>query len=105
MKQKSELDEHYSMAEDTELLDCFLNLPDLEEPGNNPLNYKHIHERQQTCTRLSKTRDRFPTQYADKELDAGVKITCHVNPADPDNDWKIALPDDMVEETVHWFHA
>ena len=55
-----ELDEHYSITEDTELLECFLNLPDLEEPGNNPLNYKHIHERQQSCARLSKHRDKFP---------------------------------------------
>ena len=37
-------DSFYSMAEDDDFLDCFLNLPNMETSENNPLNFKWTEE-------------------------------------------------------------
>ena len=47
-----------------------------------------------------------PNCYINKCLDPGVdNIICYVKPHDdPVTQWKIALPEQMLEETVKWFH-
>ena len=81
------LEEHYSLLEDQELLDCFLNLPELETPEENPLNYSHIRDRQQTCERLAKAREKRPEQYFEKELEDGIKVICYAKtPSDKEED-------------------
>jgi hypothetical protein len=99
------LEDHYSLLEDQELFDCFLNLPELDNPEENPLNYSHIRDRQQSCSKLTRTRDMQPDRYFEKELEDGINIICYAKtPNDKEENWKIALPDNMVEETVEWFH-
>ena len=36
------LDNFHSVLDELELLDCFLNLPEMDAPEENPLNYAHI---------------------------------------------------------------
>ena len=101
------LDDFNSVLEyDAELLDCLLNLPELDAPEENPLNYEYIRECQQDDATFAARTDKHPERFVDKELAPGVNVTCYIPPksSDPDRDWKIALPDKLVELTVEWFH-
>ena len=101
------LDDFNSLLEhDAELLDCLLNLPESDTPEENPLNYEHIRECQQNDAKLAANIDKWPERYVDKELAPGVNVTCYIPPnsSDPDRDWKIALPEKLVQPTVEWFH-
>ena len=100
-----EQDEFHSTLDDDELLDCFLSLPVMSEPAENPLNYKHISNSQKTCADLAKAREKHPERYLDKMMEDNVKVVCHVKPGDdPGTQWKIALPTAMIEPTISWFH-
>lgn len=48
----SRVDTFYLILDDPELLDCYLNLPDLEETEHYPLNYTWIQQEQQNEKRF-----------------------------------------------------
>ena len=90
----AEADEFHDLLEDDDLFECFLSLPVMASPGNNPLNYKFIRDQQQACQALATARQRHPHDYIVEELDDNVHSICHVKPGtDPNVNWKIALPD------------
>ena len=99
----------YSGILDSDIQDsfeCYLNLPESENPEQNPLSYAYIREKQQADAKLLGYVKRFPNNYIYKCLDDDVEdIICYVKDhEDPTTQWKIALPKSMLEETVHWFH-
>ena len=103
------VDQYYSGVHDKEIFDmleCYLNLPETENPDQNPLNYEYIREQQQADKTLLELQRRYPNNYINKCLDDNVDdIICHVKDQnDPITQWKIALPDQMVKPTVEWFH-
>ena len=102
----AEADEFHDLLEDDDLFECFLSLPVMASPGNNPLNYKFIRDQQQACQALATARQRHPHDYNVKELNDNVHIICHVKPGtDPNVNWKIALPNSMLNEAISWFHT
>ena len=103
------IDQYYSGIHDEEIFDmfdCYLNLPETESPEQNPLNYEYIQEQQQMDTTLLSLQKRYPNKYVSKCLDDNVKdIICYVKEHnDPKTQWKIALPDQMIQPTIKWFH-
>jgi len=70
------------------------------------LSYAYICEQQQADAKLLAVQQKFPNNYFYKCLDDDVEdIICFVKEHDdPTTQWKIALPEQMLEETVHWFH-
>ena len=65
------------------ILECYLNLPEAEVPGENPLNYLHIRERQQADEILLHLQQKFANQYIVKTLDDSVEpISYYVKPND-----------------------
>ncbi len=69
-----------------ELIECYLNLQESPRPDCNPLNYVHIRELQQQ-----------DSNYIKLKLDDGINdIICYKK----DSNWKIALPKDIVLDTV-----
>ena len=77
----------------------------MESPEEHPLNYKYIRDNQQTCKRLEQERRRRPNMYFEKELAPDVKVICYAStPANKDEFWRIALPDNILKETIEWFH-
>ena len=102
-------DQYYSGVHDEDIydtLECYLNLPDMEHPEQNPLNFGHIREQQQADENLLSLQRRYPDNYINKCLDDNVDdIICYVKDHhDPTTQWKIALPDLMVQPTIKWFH-
>ena len=88
------------------ILECYLNLPEMEHPERNPLNYEYIREQQQADDQLLKLQRKYPNNYINKCLDDNVDdIICYVKDHNnPYEIWKIALPDQMVKPTIKWFH-
>ena len=104
------MDHEYSGVFDDEIkeaLDCYLNLPESDNPEQNPLSYAYIREQQQADDKLLALQQKFPNKYINKCLDDDVEdIICYVKTHDdPTTQWKIALPEQMLEETVSWFHT
>ena len=88
----------------TETFECYLNLPEIPHPESISLNYAHIHEQQQQDAKLLALQAQHPDTYVTLQLDPDVDdIICYKKDPTQDN-WKIALPDSMVEGTVKWFH-
>jgi hypothetical protein len=85
------------------VLDCLLNLPEVETPAENPLNYTHIREQQQADEKLMQLHERRPQQYIYKTVEGDIDILCYAGD-DAATGWKIALPDGMVQPTIEWFH-
>ena len=65
---------HSGVCDDNihKILECYLNLPEAEVPKENPLNYSHIREHQQSDEKLLHLQQKFPSQYIKKTLDNSV---------------------------------
>jgi hypothetical protein len=64
----------------------------------------HIREQQQQDDKLLALQTKYPDNYVNLQLDPNVDdIICYKKDPTQDN-WKIALPDSMVNDTVKWFH-
>jgi hypothetical protein len=70
------------------------------------LSFACIREQQQQDEQFLALQAKYPDQYIYKSLDKDVEdIICYVHQGDsPDEQWHIALPQQMLEETVTWFH-
>ena len=72
----------YSGILDSDIQDsfeCYLNLPESENPEQNPLSYAYIREKQQADAKLLGYVKRFPNNYIYKCLDDDVEdIICYV---------------------------
>jgi hypothetical protein len=101
------LDQEYSglYNEDIwECIECYLNLPDTPYPDENQLNYAYIRELQQQDKQLLALQVKYPDNYDNLQLDDNVDdIICDKKDAAQPN-WKIALPESMVVDTVKWFY-
>jgi hypothetical protein len=87
-----------------ECIECYLNLLETDHPENKPLSYAYIREKQQEDQNLLALVTKFPNNYIYLKLDDDVEdIVCYKKHPDQD-DWKIALPEQMLPEVVQWFH-
>ena len=87
------------------MFECYLNIPEQDSPEENPLNYGYIREQQQADARLLARQEKYPEQYINISLDDDVDdIICYVRPTDNQNQWRIALPEQMLDKTIAWFH-
>jgi hypothetical protein len=68
------------------------------------LNYTQICEFQQQDKRLLALQVKYPNNYVNLQLDDNVNdIICYKkDPIQPN--WKIALPEALVVDTIKWFH-
>ncbi len=68
------------------------------------MNYAHICELQQQDEQLLALQVKYPDKYVNLSLDDNVDDTiCYKkDPTQPN--WKIALPESMIADTVKWFH-
>lgn len=96
---------HTSILDDPELVECFMHLPQLEAAHESPLRWDNIHEKQQSDEQLQGYIQRYPERYRYKNID-GHQIIVHTKPGDnPDTQWKIALPLNMIPQTITFYHS
>jgi hypothetical protein len=98
------LDQEYSGLYDEnvwECIECYLNLPDTPHLDKNSLNYAHICELQQQDRQLLALQVKYSDNYVNLQLDDNVDdIICFKKDLTQPN-WKIALPESMVVDTVN----
>ena len=63
------MDQEFTGLYDDDVWECYLNLPDLEHPKNNPLSYAYIREKQQEDNALLALQAKYPNNYVNMELD------------------------------------
>jgi hypothetical protein len=71
---------------------------------NNPLDMENIKEQQDTDTALLQHATKYADQYAHKRIGTIDDILCYIKLGDPPNNWKIALPKSLLQQTIKWFH-
>jgi hypothetical protein len=88
------------------IFEYYFNLPEIPDLSKSPLSFPCICKQQQQDEQLLALQLKYPDQYIYKSLDQDVDdITCYVHQGDnPDKQWQIALPQQMLEKTVKWFH-
>ena len=99
----------YSGVQDSDfsdVLDCYVNLPETSLAGENPLNFKDIAKKQRQDDKLRILKQKLPNQYVSKSLDKDADdVTCYVKQHDnPETQWRIYLPEAMLLKSVAWFH-
>ncbi len=101
------LDQEYSGLYDDdvwECIECYLNLPDTPPLDENPLNYAHIWELQQQDEQLLALQVKCPDNYVNLKPDDNIDDIIYYKKDLTQPNWKIALPESMVVDTVKWFH-
>ncbi len=92
----------YSMAIDNDDLKCcFVNLP-LNQVAPFVLDYKRLRAVQMRDARLQSLREKYPQSFCEQMLAPQVYVTCFI--PKPNEPWKIYLPDELLHETVAWYH-
>jgi hypothetical protein len=65
------------------IFECYLNLPEIPDPTQNPLSFACIHEQQQQDEQLLALQVKYPDQYIYKSLDKDVDDTiCYLHQGD-----------------------
>jgi hypothetical protein len=101
------LDQEYSglyNENNWKCIECYLNLPDTPHPDENLLNYAHIHELMEQDEQLLALQVKYPDNYVNLQLDDNVNDIIYYKKDPTHSNWKIALPESMVVDTVKWFH-
>ena len=92
LEMPGELEQEWNIVQDAQILECFLNLPRLNDHGDNLLNYKYLAEQQVEDKKLQQLAKGKPDNYVMKTI-KGHKVLCYVKMYDnPETQWQIALP-------------
>jgi transposase InsO family protein len=95
------LSSFYSMADDPQLLNCFVHLPIHENLVFN-LDFQSIAEAQAQDAELTELRQSKPQQYVQHTFADDIQLYCYVK--DADAALKIYLPNQMIQSTIQWYH-
>ena len=99
-----ELEQGCNIVQDTQMLECFLNLPHLNDHSDNPIIYKYLAEQKVEDEKLQQLAKGKPDNYVIKTLNRD-KVLCYVKTYDnPETQWQIALPKQLVIPTIQYFH-
>ena len=86
------LEQGCDIVQDAQMLECFLNLPRLNDHGDNLLNYKYLDEQQLEDEKLQQLAKGKPDNCVVKTLNKN-KVLCYVKMYDnPETQWQIVLP-------------
>ena len=89
------------MTEDDDLLDCFLNLPEIS-PGANetmpsPPNFEWLQLKQGQDTLIQSWVQKHPHTFQIRPFSDNVNLVTRVKQGDdPNMDWKIVLPENII---------
>ena len=97
------------MIVDDELLDCFLNLPEIIPGANNvmpsPLNFKWLELKQSQDTLIKNWVQKYPQNFLVRPFNNNINLVTYVRTGDdPNMHWKIILPENIITQVIKWFH-
>ena len=89
--------------DNSEMIECLLNLPSYQY-NDNPLTMINIANHQQTDLYLMDSMQRDPVHFPVKTIN-NIPIVCYrEQPTMDDNEWRIAIPQTMIDDVVRWYH-
>ena len=93
------------MTEDDELLDCFLNLPEITTGANetmpSPLNFEWLQLKQSRDARIQSWVQKHPQTFQTRSFGDNVNLVTHVKHGDdPNMGWKIVLPENIINQVI-----
>jgi hypothetical protein len=71
---------------------------------NIPLDMQNIKEQQDADDALLQHATKYVDHYMRKCIGTVDDILCYVKPGDSPNNWKIAVPKNLLQPTIKWFH-
>lgn len=80
-------------------MECFLNLPKLEEM-NNPLDMQRIQNHQLQDKELQDSLD----DYNKYKLEGVSNMEVITFWEKHDKPWKICIPGSLINKVIHWYH-
>ena len=83
--------------EQTETIQCFLNLP-ISEEMENPINL--VFNDVTLKKNLNNGPNRFPTLFVGNE---NHPLICYRNNDEPEAKWRIAIPNTLANSIVRWY--
>ena len=86
--------------------DLYMQLPffDTNQPFHQPFHFDTIRQYQDTDEPLQKRAAAHPNEYEYRLL-GRTDVLCHLNGAGASPPWQIAIPDNMLERLVRWYHT
>lgn len=96
------LSSFYSMATDSQLVNCFLHLP-VQDSLPFRLDFKSIAEAQAQDAELTELKQSHPNQYVNHTFAEDTQVCCYVK--DANASIKVYLPNAMIQPTIQWYHA
>jgi hypothetical protein len=96
------LSSYFSMAlDDDDLLDCFVHLP-ASSGLDFTLDYESIAQAQDRDAELAQLAAHQPQCYVRQMLAPNQMVYCYI--PEPGAPWKIYLPNELLENTVRYYH-
>jgi hypothetical protein len=93
----------FTILDEPELMESFLNYPELEEM-ENPISMARIQEGQFEDQELNQRRQQMPENFPIKEIQGRNVICYRENPNAEPGDWKIAIPTELLGPILIWYH-
>ena len=89
-------------TDDDDLLQCFLNFPEVDDDTQHPLDFQAIAEAQADDEHLQQQVLQDPQHYAQVLMAPNVHLICYI-PAEH-QPWKICIPDASLDHMIRWYH-
>jgi transposase InsO family protein len=93
----------FSVAtDDDDMLQCFLNFPEIEDDEVHPLDFQALAAAQEQDAVLQNKIINDQTHFMRILMDNNVNLICYVN--QPNQPWKICIPDALMGNMIKWYH-
>jgi hypothetical protein len=93
----------FSILDEPEILEAFLNYPTLQEMVN-PITMQNIQQHQFEDEGLNARRQQAPEHFPIKEIEGRQVICFRRDPNSAPGEWKIAMPTTLVDPIMQWYH-
>jgi len=64
---------------------------------------KNIKEKQDADNALQQHTEKYSDRFLRRQIGTVDDILCYVKPGDPPNNWKIALPTELLQPAIQWW--
>jgi RNase H-like domain found in reverse transcriptase/Reverse transcriptase (RNA-dependent DNA polymerase)/Integrase zinc binding domain len=92
----------FSILDDQEMLECFLNFPDVDHAHPFVLDFEHIRNGQQQDLALLAFLQREPMKYANMLMANNVSLIVYI--PEPGQPWKICIPSEQLDSIILFYH-
>jgi hypothetical protein len=95
------------MLDDDELVECYLNHPDINNQLVLPIDYNVIKQHQDADVALQQLLQNKPNHFIPEgfpKSNPTINLICYSKTLQNDN-WRICIPTPLIDQTVQWFHV